>query len=93
VVPDYADSMLPHLVVNTNGNDVPTAVVNGRLVMRGGRVLTADQDRVVQQARTVVDSNWERVEEPGLLGPAVPRDPQVRASCHACDPAVGATAP
>ena len=34
----------------TNGNDVPTAVVNGRLVMRGGRVLTADQDRAVQQA-------------------------------------------
>jgi hypothetical protein len=92
VVPDYADSMLPHLVVNINGNDVPTAVVNGRLVMRGGRVLTADQDRVVQQARTVVDCNWGSRGTAGPSSPGSSTRSQVRASCHACDPAVGATA-
>jgi 5-methylthioadenosine/S-adenosylhomocysteine deaminase len=40
-----------HLVYTTRGDDVDTTMVNGRLLMRDGKVLTLDQAQVLAAAR------------------------------------------
>ena len=40
-----------HLVYTTRGDDVDTTIVNGRVLMRGGKVLTLDQAQVLAAAR------------------------------------------
>jgi 5-methylthioadenosine/S-adenosylhomocysteine deaminase len=40
-----------HLVYATRGDDVDTTVVNGRVLMRGGNVLTLDEGKVLAAAR------------------------------------------
>jgi 5-methylthioadenosine/S-adenosylhomocysteine deaminase len=40
-----------HLVYTTHGDDVETTIVNGRVVMRSGKVLTLDEARVLANAR------------------------------------------
>jgi 5-methylthioadenosine/S-adenosylhomocysteine deaminase len=42
---------LSHLVYTTRGDDVKTSVVNGRVVMRAGRVLTLNEPQVLDAAR------------------------------------------
>jgi 5-methylthioadenosine/S-adenosylhomocysteine deaminase len=44
---------LSHLVYTTRGDDVEVTIVNGRVLMRGGKVLTLDETRVLQNARAV----------------------------------------
>jgi 5-methylthioadenosine/S-adenosylhomocysteine deaminase len=41
-----------HLVYVTRGDDVRTVLVNGRIIMRDGRVLTMDEGQVMAEART-----------------------------------------
>jgi 5-methylthioadenosine/S-adenosylhomocysteine deaminase len=41
-----------HLVYVTRGDDVETTIVNGRVLMRAGQVLTLDQAQVLRDART-----------------------------------------
>jgi 5-methylthioadenosine/S-adenosylhomocysteine deaminase len=40
-----------HLVYTTRGDDVETTIVNGRLVMRGGTVLSLNEEQVLKNAR------------------------------------------
>ena len=40
-----------HLVYTTKGDDVETTIVNGRVIMRGGKVLTLDEPKVLAAAR------------------------------------------
>ena len=40
-----------HLVYTTRGDDVETTIVNGRVLMRAGRVLSLNQEQVLSAAR------------------------------------------
>jgi 5-methylthioadenosine/S-adenosylhomocysteine deaminase len=40
-----------HLVYATRGDDVETTIVNGRLLMRKGQVLTLKEEQVLAAAR------------------------------------------
>jgi 5-methylthioadenosine/S-adenosylhomocysteine deaminase len=42
---------ISHLVYTTRGDDVETTIVNGRVLMRDGKVLTLDEPNVLQAAR------------------------------------------
>jgi 5-methylthioadenosine/S-adenosylhomocysteine deaminase len=42
---------ISHLVYTTRGDDVVTTIVNGRVLMRDGKVLTLDQAQVLDAAR------------------------------------------
>ena len=42
---------ISHLVYTTHGDDVETTIVNGRILMRGRKVLTLDADAVLHDAR------------------------------------------
>ncbi|HXG88265.1 MAG TPA: amidohydrolase [Vicinamibacterales bacterium] len=43
---------ISHLVYTTRGDDVEATIVNGRILMRDGKVLTLDQAQVLEAART-----------------------------------------
>ena len=43
---------ISHLVYTTRGDDVDTTIVSGRVLMRGGKVLTLNQEQVLKAART-----------------------------------------
>jgi cytosine/adenosine deaminase-related metal-dependent hydrolase len=52
---------LPRLLAfYTNGNDVETVIVNGQIVMQDRRVLTVDENEVVEQAREEAQKAFER---------------------------------
>jgi 5-methylthioadenosine/S-adenosylhomocysteine deaminase len=42
---------ISHLVYTTRGDDVEVTIVNGRILMRGGKVLTLDEGEVLTAAR------------------------------------------
>jgi 5-methylthioadenosine/S-adenosylhomocysteine deaminase len=44
-----------HLVYVTRGDDVDTTIVNGRVLMRGGKVLTLNEAQVIAAARQAAD--------------------------------------
>ncbi len=44
-----------HLVYATHGDDVDVTIVNGRVLMNGGKVLTMDEARVLADARAAAD--------------------------------------
>ena len=44
-----------HLVYSARGSDVDTVIVNGRLVVRDGQVLTLDEETVMERARSFGD--------------------------------------
>jgi 5-methylthioadenosine/S-adenosylhomocysteine deaminase len=44
-----------HLVYVTRGDDVETTIVNGQVLMRGGKVLTLDEPAVLADARQAAD--------------------------------------
>jgi 5-methylthioadenosine/S-adenosylhomocysteine deaminase len=48
-VPLY--NVYSHLVYSLKGADVRTSIINGKLVMSEGRVLTLDEKRIKQKAR------------------------------------------
>ena len=44
-----------HLVYTTRGDDVDTTIVNGRVLMRGGKVLTLNEPQVLAAARAAAE--------------------------------------
>jgi 5-methylthioadenosine/S-adenosylhomocysteine deaminase len=52
---------LSHLVYVTRGDDVRMTVVNGRVLMRDGRVLTLDEPAVLSEARRLASAVREAV--------------------------------
>ncbi len=51
-----------HLVYATRGTDVLATIVNGRVLMRGRKVLTLDEDAVVNEARMLAERVKRAVE-------------------------------
>jgi len=45
-----------HIVYASRGDDVVTTIVNGRVLMRDGKVLTLDEPRVLAAARKASDA-------------------------------------
>jgi 5-methylthioadenosine/S-adenosylhomocysteine deaminase len=46
------------LVYNANGSDVTHVLVDGKIVVRDGRLATADQDEALREAQEVADRVW-----------------------------------
>ena len=68
-----------HLVYAARGSDVSTVLVNGRVVVRDGRVLTADEEEVMQHAHIFRDRVLEVVERvAGETGAAASSPPDPR---------------
>jgi 5-methylthioadenosine/S-adenosylhomocysteine deaminase len=47
---------ISHLIYVTRGDDVETTIVNGRVLMRAGKVLTMDESKVLADARAAAAS-------------------------------------
>ncbi len=45
-----------HLVYTTRGDDVETTIVNGKVLMRDGKVLTLNETQVLADARAAADA-------------------------------------
>ncbi len=48
-------SVASHLVYSSGGSDVSTVIVNGRILMRDGRILCADEEQVMERAQRVAE--------------------------------------
>lgn len=46
---------IPSIVYSANGNDVDTTIVDGKILMEGRRILTLDEDKLVEEAQRVAD--------------------------------------
>ena len=46
---------ISHLVYVTRGDDVETVIVNGKTLMRDGRILTLNEADVLSEARKAAD--------------------------------------
>lgn len=70
--------LVPHLrpvstfVHQGQGRDVGWVMVDGQWLMRDGKVLTMDEDRVVAEAQEIAERAWARTfaEHPGVAVPA-----------------------
>jgi 5-methylthioadenosine/S-adenosylhomocysteine deaminase len=56
----YRRNLPARLVFSTSGSRVDTTIVDGRVVVRDGRLLTGDADQVAREARLAVRSLLER---------------------------------
>jgi 5-methylthioadenosine/S-adenosylhomocysteine deaminase len=52
---------ISHLVYTTRGDDVDTSVVNGKVLMRGRKVLTLDEGAILREARAWAEKVKEAV--------------------------------
>ena len=59
--PLNSDSVVGHLINSIDGDDVRTAVVDGRIVMRDRTVLTADEKIAQSKAQEAAAGLWERL--------------------------------
>ena len=48
------------LVHSASGHDVDTVIVDGRVVLSGGRLTLADGDAIVARAQQVASALWQR---------------------------------
>ena len=69
------------LVYVTRGDDVETTIVNGKILMRGRKVLTLNEARVLTQVRQAADCRCER--------PSAPRDEHWGAEIYSRTPMYG----
>ena len=59
--PLNSHSVVGHLINSIDGNDVSTTVVDGRIVMRERKVLTADAKAIQGKAQEAASALWERL--------------------------------
>ena len=55
--------LINHLVYCENGSSIRTVMVNGRVVVEDGRVLTVDEKAILEELRTCLPDFWKRYEE------------------------------
>ncbi len=48
-------NVISHLVYSAIGSDVDTVIVDGKVIMQGRRVLTLEEDKVLEEAQKVAD--------------------------------------
>jgi 5-methylthioadenosine/S-adenosylhomocysteine deaminase len=58
----YADP-IKALVDSASGRDVDTVIVDGKVLVRGGRATQVDEDAVYAKARAATEHYWKRVPE------------------------------
>jgi cytosine/adenosine deaminase-related metal-dependent hydrolase len=58
--PVYADP-IKALVDSASGRDVDTVIVDGQILVRGGRTVRVDEDAVYAKARAATEHYWSRV--------------------------------
>ncbi len=49
-------NVISHLVYSATGGDVDTVIVDGKVIMQGRRVLTLEEDKVLEEAQKVADN-------------------------------------
>jgi len=59
--PLSSDSVVGHLINTVDGDDVKTVIVDGRVVMRDRKILTADEDETQKKAQGAAAGLWERL--------------------------------
>jgi len=59
--PLSSDSVVGHLINTVDGDDVKTVIVDGRVVMRDRKILTADEDEAEKKAQGAAAGLWERL--------------------------------
>ncbi len=59
--PLNADNLPWHIIFGIDGTGVDTTIVAGRVLMRGGELLTLDEAEICAKSREVAARTWERV--------------------------------
>ncbi len=52
-----------HIIFGVSGSHVDTTIVGGRVLMRGRKLLTMDEERIAARGREIAPSVWQRVAE------------------------------
>lgn len=47
------DNVLATIVYNANGNKIDTVIIDGRTIVRAGKVVTADEQAVIREASQI----------------------------------------
>jgi 5-methylthioadenosine/S-adenosylhomocysteine deaminase len=56
-------NVVSHLVYSATGSDVDTVIVDGKVIMHGQRVLTLEEDKILEEAQKAADDLLARREE------------------------------
>lgn len=59
--PLRSESVVGHIVNTVDGDDVETVIVNGHIVMRNRKVLTLDEEDVVETSRKSGERLWQKL--------------------------------
>ena len=57
------DDPIKALVDSASGRDVDTVIVDGRVLVQGGRTTRVDEDAIYAKARAATEHYWARVPE------------------------------
>ncbi len=52
-----------HIIFGVSGSHVDTTIVGGRVLMRGRKLLTLDEERIAARGREIAPAVWQRVAE------------------------------
>jgi len=63
------DHLFSHLVFAANGSCVDTTIINGNIVMEGGRLTTVDEQKVREKANEAFIRVLDKMVVPGRTGP------------------------
>lgn len=55
------ENVIEHLINSIQGRDVETVIVDGRLLMREERVITLDEEEVVEMSRKSAEKIWRKL--------------------------------
>jgi cytosine/adenosine deaminase-related metal-dependent hydrolase len=59
--PLRSESVVGHIVNTVDGDDVETVIINGHIVMRNRKVLTLDEEDVVEISRKSAERLWQKL--------------------------------
>ena len=60
--PLTADNLPWHIIFGVDGTQVDTTIVGGRVLMRGRKLLTLDEEEICAKARELAGRLWERIQ-------------------------------
>jgi len=62
-VPNHEFALVPNIVYSGDGRDVETVIIDGRIVMEGRRMLTVDENKILEDAQRSSEKIIYRLEE------------------------------